>query len=224
MTQSPKSGLQAEFSHLWYKLSGARRRDQAEAKRQFQDVLSRLGAQDTVIDLGANIGEFTLPMAHTGARVFAFEPDPHARSVLEESVQGLANVTVMPVAVGAKAGQAQLYRRVNFAREPNRASKSSSLFAEKRNVSTADAITVEIIDLAAFLNQLDCDIAMIKMDIEGAEVPLMESLLNRPIAARIGDIFVETHERALPQLATRTQALKDKAATLVKPRVNWNWH
>ena len=224
MTQSPKSGLQAELSHLWYKLSGARRRDQAAAKRQFQDALSRLGAQDTVIDLGANIGEFTLPMAQTGARVFAFEPDPHARSVLEESVQGLANVTVMPVAVGAKAGQAQLYRRVNFAREPNRASKSSSLFAEKRNVSTADAITVEIIDLAAFLNQLDCDIALIKMDIEGAEVPLMESLLNRPIAARIGDIFVETHERALPQLATRTQALKDKAATLVKPRVNWNWH
>ena len=224
MTQSPKSGLHADLNHLWYKLSGARRRDQAAAKRQFQDALSCLGAQDTVIDLGANIGEFTLPMAHTGARVFAFEPDPHARSVLEESVQGLANVTVMPVAVGAKAGQAQLYRRVNFAREPNRASKSSSLFAEKRNVSTADAITVEIIDLAAFLNQLDCDIALIKMDIEGAEVPLMESLLNRPIAARIGDIFVETHERALPQLATRTQALKDKAATLVKPRVNWNWH
>ena len=224
MTQRQTAGLQADLSRLWYKLSGGRRRDQAVAKRLFKDLLSRLGSQDTVVDLGANVGEFTVAMAQTGARVFAFEPDPHARTVLETAVQGLANVTVMPVAVGARAGQAQLYRRVNFAREPNRASKSSSLFAEKRNVSTADAIPVEIIDFAAFLNQLDCDIALIKMDIEGAEVPLLESLLNRPIAARIGHIFVETHERALPQLASRTQALKDKVARLVKPQVNWDWH
>ena len=50
------------------------------------------------------------------------------------------------------------------------------------------------------------------------------ALLASPAAARIGRIFVETHERALPGLAARTRALKARTRGLARPAVNWDWH
>jgi hypothetical protein len=81
-----------------------------------------------------------------------------------------------------------------------------------------------LIDFSAFLNALDCDIALIKMDIEGAEVELLETLLEAPVLDRIHAIFVETHERKLPDLAPRMARLKARYGELARPRVNWDWH
>lgn len=224
MNSAAPSRLALAAAHLWSKLTGRRARAQQKAKQAFQAVLSRLGPQDIAIDLGANAGEFTLPMAATGAQVYAFEPDPHALTLLRRAVGARDNVTIVAAAAGTKAGVARLYRKSGFAREPDRATKSSSLYAEKRNVRAEDALDIEIRDFPAFLTALDRDIALIKMDIEGAEVDLMEALLAAPVAARIGEIYVETHERGLPHLAARTAALRAATAGATAPRVNWDWH
>ena len=163
-------------------------------------------------------------MAETGARVFAFEPDPYALEKLRSGLGGLPNVSIIAAAAGASQGKARLYRSANFDSSPDRLSKSSSLFAEKRNVSAECAMDVDIIDFPQFLEDLDHDIALIKIDIEGAEVELLETLLSRPVARRIGDIFVETHERKLFALAARTQALRAATRSSTQPRVNWDWH
>ncbi len=223
MTTDAPSRLQLETAHLVRKLTGRRARARATAKRAFRACLARLTPQDVAIDLGANAGEFTVPMAETGARVFAFEPDPHALTLLHKAVAGHPNVTVIEAAAGAEDGTAQLYRKRGFDREPDRASKSSSLYAEKRNVAD-EAIDIEVKDFNAFLADLETDVALIKIDIEGAEVPLMEALLDSPQAARVGEIFIETHERGLPYLAARTAALKSRTAGQTRPRVNWDWH
>ena len=218
------SRFRLEIRHLWAKLSGRRARAQARAKVAFKQALAGLTAADVAIDLGANAGEFTRPMAETGAQVYAFEPDPHALKMLEKSVAAFANVTIVPAAAGTADGTAQLYRSTRFAREPDRRSKSSSLLPQKRNVSVAASVQIETRDLIAFLTGLDQDIALIKMDIEGAEVALMEALLAAPVAARIGDIFIETHERALPHLAARTEALRSAGNGRIAGRLNWDWH
>ena len=224
MTAAAPSRAALELAHVWHKLTGRRRRAQADAKRTFRTVLDRLGAADIAIDLGANVGEFTTQMAATGAQVYAFEPDPHAFALLQKAVADRPNVTLIDAAAGAEAGESRLYRAAGFAREPDRRTKSSSLFADKRNVTTRDALTIRIVDFPAFVANLDRDIALIKIDIEGAEVPLLEALLASPAAARIGDIFVETHERSLPQLAARTLALKAASQGRTAPRINWDWH
>jgi FkbM family methyltransferase len=53
---------------------------------------------DIVLDLGANIGEFSLYAARRGAQVFAVEPDPSVIDLLRHNVAGRP-VTVLPVAV-----------------------------------------------------------------------------------------------------------------------------
>jgi hypothetical protein len=62
------------------------------------------------------------------------------------------------------------------------------------------------------------------MDIEGAEVPILESLLNSSIAERIHCIFVETHEFKVPGLLERTDALRKKISKMKQPMIYLNWH
>lgn len=224
MNQSLTSRMMAEASYICRKLSGARARARAAGKQAFNAILATAGPDDVLIDLGANVGEYTVQMAATKARVFAFEPDPHAVGLLKQTLASLPNATVIDAAAGTEDGTAMLYRKSGFGRDPNRASKSSSLFAEKSNIDTESAVKVETRDLIGFMTELDQDIALIKMDIEGAEVPLMEALLDAPVASRIGAIFIESHERRLPHLAVRTAALKSRTKGLARPRVNWDWH
>ena len=213
-----------DLGYIWWKLSGAKARSQKLAKDQFNAILEKLGPEDIAIDLGANIGEFTKKMAATGAQIFAFEPDPHAADLLRGKLDKMDNVRILEAAAGTKEETATLYRRNRFDSEPDRATKSSSLFADKSNMDTSSGFEVQVMDFCKFLTDLDRDIVIIKMDIEGAEVALMEKLLDDPIANRIGAIFVETHERKLSELARRTAALKAITVGQEKPFVNWDWH
>ena len=51
---------------------------------------------------------------------------------------------------------------------------------------------------------------MTKMDIEGAEVEVLERLLGSTDTRLLGEVFVETHEKYQPELRERTQALRDR--------------
>ena len=48
--------------------------------------LKNLKAGDIALDCGANVGKITVPMAQTGAAVYAFEPNPHAFAKLKEQL------------------------------------------------------------------------------------------------------------------------------------------
>lgn len=69
---------------------------------------------DEVIDVGANIGLYTLLLACEGARVYAFEPSTQARSVLTHNVMlngVMSSVRVFPYALGETNGFAHLTTR-----------------------------------------------------------------------------------------------------------------
>ena len=71
-------------------------------------------------------------------------------------------------------------------------SEASSVIADKRNLTEEDAVEVKQIDFIRYLEGLDEDVGVLKIDIEGAEVDLLESLFDRPdILARIDNIFAE---------------------------------
>jgi FkbM family methyltransferase len=213
-----------EAAHLWRKLTGRKTRARKAAFAAFDAAVAALRPGDLAIDLGANAGLFTEPMAQSGADVIAFEPDPHAFALLKLRTGARPNVTLIAAAAGAEAGQFHLYRHRDFATAPDRRTTSSSLMAGKRNVDPGQALQVEVTDFIAFLQGLNRDVALLKIDIEGAEVALLERLLADPVSDRIGHIFVETHERMLPELAARTQSLKAAAKTRAKPVINWDWH
>lgn len=69
---------------------------------------------DFVIDVGAHIGYFTVPLALAVGpfgRVFAVEPEPHNLVMLQDNLalNNLHNVLVHPVAAAGQEGRAPLY-------------------------------------------------------------------------------------------------------------------
>jgi len=175
------------------------------------------------VDLGANLGVFSRRMAATAGRVYAFEPDPWTAQELRKAVADLPNVAVIEAAAGVEDGTISLYRSKEFQDDPGRASQSSSIIAEKRNIDSSSGIDVPVVDFVRWLEALDSDVALIKMDIEGAEVALLERLMDAPVLSRVDAIFVETHESRIPELAARTEALRARAARLPHPVINLDW-
>ena len=179
----------------------------------------------TCIDLGANVGHFTRMMARTSGLVIAFEPDPCALDVLRNNLAGLDNVIVEDAAADVEEGTVRLYRHAQFNEDPTRYSVSSSIIASKNNVSTENVIVVRKINFIRYLENLDKDIGVLKVDIEGAEVELLEALFDRPeILHRIDYIFAETHERVIVDHQPRVAALRERASRTTRPNVNLQWN
>ena len=192
------------------------------AEAAFREALT--GAAGKIcVDLGANLGQHTRTMAAHAAKVYAFEPDPWTAAELRTRLADVPNVEVIEAAAGTEDGTFPLYRTSSFDADPVEQSQSSSLMAQKRNIDTDSAVDVKVIDFPAFLDALDGEIAVIKMDIEGAEVPLLEALFDHPVRKRIGHLFVETHESRIPDLLARTDALRARAEAMTQPRVNMDW-
>ncbi|MDZ4657488.1 MAG: FkbM family methyltransferase [Bythopirellula sp.] len=190
----------------------------------FDGLVRNLTANDVVIDCGANLGVFTRHLAAGGAEVHAFEPDPYTFSRLQENTREFANVHCYNQAVGVGAGRVKLFRTPNFAANPDAASISSSLCAEKLNVDTSNFVEVEQIDFVEFLRSLRKPVRLLKMDIEGAEVSLLEHMLSTGAVNLCEQVFVETHEDRIPNLAERTKHIRFHAAEKFPHKLHLDWH
>ena len=179
----------------------------------------------TCIDLGANVGKYTRKMASGAKQVIAFEPDPWACAALRANVADLDNVRIENAAAGTREGRVLLYRHARFEEDPRLYSQSSSVVSSKRNVTGEDAVEVRQVDFIGYLEDLDTDIGLIKMDIEGAEVALLEALFDRPdILRRIDCLFAETHETRIPGHEPRVKALRERAREMERPYINLYWN
>ena len=190
---------------------------------EFEEAM-RHSAGATCIDLGANVGEYTRKMALRAKRVIAFEPDPWAHATLQRNIADLDNIVVEYAAAGTSEGTVLLYRHAQFEEDPASYSESSSVIAVKWNVVEEGAVEVRQIDFIRYLEDLDEDIGILKIDIEGAEVDLLEALLDRPdILKRVGYIFAETHETRIPGHEPRVKSLRERVQRVQRPRINLYW-
>lgn len=194
------------------------------AAESFQRALAECAGM-TCIDLGANIGEYSELMAATAGRVIGFEPDPWTYETLLERVKNLPNVETINAAAGTEDGQVTLYRHEDFDSDPVIKSQSSSVFLSKDNIDPEGGHDVQQIDFLRFLSELEEEVGVLKIDIEGAEVDLLEALFDAPqILRRIHYIFAETHETRIPEHKDRVKRLHMLAKKTTKPVVNLYWH
>lgn len=136
----------------------------------------------TVLDLGANIGFYTLLFADLvgeGGKVFAFEPEPNNFSTLEKNVKlnRFKNVVLVRKAVSDKTGNIDLFLSESMGRH--------TIYSSGKG---GKKIKIESIKLDDFLKNYTKAIDFIKMDIEGAEYAAllgMSSLLKRIKNVRI---------------------------------------
>jgi FkbM family methyltransferase len=124
---------------------------------------------DTVIDIGAHIGYYTLIFARcvgpTG-HVYAFEPDPGNFEILQKNVSlnGYSNVTLEQRAVSDRSGTVELHR-------------SSRNTGDHRLYDSGDSremVRVATTSLDERFDVLSAD--LIKMDIQGAEGLALEGM------------------------------------------------
>lgn len=199
----------------------------AHAKGLMQGILSMLRPGDVVLDCGANIGDVTLPLAETGAHVHAFEPDPFAFQKISKRVAGRENVTLHNAAVGLETGEIELFRAENFDSNPIGGSVKSTIISGGRRIDEGHGIKVPLIDLRAFLREQIAthgEIAFLKMDIEGAELALLETMLDEGLFDKIRLTVAETHERKFRDLRPRFRALRANVAKkhpITKVNLDW---
>lgn len=190
----------------------------------FRRACAGLKPGDVAIDAGANVGEITAQLAATGATVHAFEPDPYSFQMLRARCAHFPNVVLYQSALSDSADRVRLYRANDFDTNPELLSQSSSLFEDKRNISSERYFEVETIDVVDFVRSLGVPVRIFKIDVEGAEVPILEALLASDMMARIGKIFAETHENKIPQLKARTMKLRELVKRQWRDKINLDWH
>lgn len=199
----------------------AHRRAIWRSRYAFEQALATLGPGDVVIDGGANVGGYTAKLAATGAQVYAFEIDPFCVDLLRRRFADAPNVEIVAKALGGAAGMVTIHRAPDFDEDPAKKSKSTSILAEKTNVA-ATGIEVEQIDLADFVLGLP-RVALLKLDIEGAEAAALERLLDTGAVDRIGLLFAETHEGKIPEIAPRMAEIRRRLEAGGYGRFNLDW-
>lgn len=204
-----------------------RNQRKAWAEGYLAGVCAMLRPGDLAVDLGANVGEITAKLAATGADVVAFEPDPITFAKLEARFAGQANVTLVHAAVGVAEGTVRLMRADNFATNPHGASVKSTILDGGRRIDAASAVEVALVDFPAWVRQQVAargGIAFVKMDIEGAELDILEAMDREGLFAGIRGLVAETHERKFPDLRPRYRALKAAIAeNEPSGRINLDW-
>lgn len=159
----------------------------------------------TVLDIGANVGAYTLLFAGwvgASGRVYAFEPAAASRAGLERhlSINGLSErVTVRPEAVSETSGSAAFL--------------DAGTHGDNRLVpaATADTTTVPSVSIDDFCAANGIAPDIIKIDIEGAELSALRGA-RRTIAGRGAALalFVELHPALWPSLGVTRAAIEDE--------------
>ena len=226
--------ISAQYAELQAEHDKFKRRAKRNARAQFarglmQGILSMLRPGDVVLDCGANVGAVTGPLAETGATVHAFEPDPFAFAKLSERVAGMDNVVLHNAAVGVAAGSVRLMRAANFDDNPMSGSVKSTIITGGRNIDETDGATISVtmIALPDLLREIAAktgEVAFLKMDIEGAELDLLEHMQTHGLFDLVRLTVAETHENKFRGLRPRFAALRAAVAdTYPVTRVNLDW-
>jgi FkbM family methyltransferase len=165
-------------------------------------LLSWLRPGMTFVDAGAHVGQYSLLASGRvgpAGRVIAFEPHPVLRPVLRRNIRraGCTNVTVSSLALGRTSGRADLvlHPSANFG--------ASSL----RPDDAVAHLRRAPVKVAALDNYLDragvAQVDLLKMDVEGAELDVIEGA-SHTLAANPGIVLVVEFLRDNPLPFGRT--------------------
>src|SRR6266851_146417 len=167
----------------------------------------KLGLGDTVMDIGANIGSFTVLAATVVGpfgRVVAYEPVPGCGRRLRDNIElnRLRNVTCYQAAVDGHAGILEL-----FATE--KSALSTSCIPRSEN-NDADKISVKALTIEQAFNDNGLEkLSLLKIDCEGSEYEIFETMTSQ-VACKIDQIAMEVHavpNRSFGHLETLIRSL-----------------
>ncbi len=142
-------------------------------------MLQQIKTGDTVVDVGAHFGFFTLLAAaccDVKGRVFAFEPGRQTFEILSKNTAPFPQIQIEPQAVGATNGTLDFWEFPTLYSEYNTTNRDAVPAHIQGNMRQMSVVTL---DTYCGEHQIMPD--FIKMDVEGAELEVikgMEALLT----------------------------------------------
>jgi FkbM family methyltransferase len=153
----------------------------------------------TVIDVGANVGQFAVAASKLfpNVVVHSFEPNPECVSLLRRHVEPLGNVLVYPLALGDESGALDFHI--------NSHSHSSSLLplAENHSLAFPEARELNIIQVeVSTLDKVFCGNelskpVMLKLDVQGYEAQALRGAIE--LLSRVDYVILEASFKPMYQ-------------------------
>ena len=158
-----------------------------------------------IVDIGANIGAFTLDCAarFPAVRIEAYEPNPRAYRILRENI--IVNrlehrVRAYAEAVGRTSGVLELWEN-----NSHLIASAYPLPSEANHPST----TCPMVDLEIVLSRAGGHAGVVKIDAEGAEADIVEG--GRNVVRSVAQFIGEYHEDRVPDVAARCRLLFEQS-------------
>ncbi len=166
-------------THTWSLLRDWRYLQRHRERRNFYRQFVPRGG--LVVDIGANVGHYTLFFHSLGARVLAVEPQSALVTQLRRRFAGRRNIEIIQTALGAAPGTAVLHKAPGLTEVASlRADIAQrSRFAQSHPFSETETVPVVTLDnlLATRVPPDFC-----KIDVEGFELAVLSGL-SRPVRA-----------------------------------------
>lgn len=173
-------------------------------------------------DVGAHVGNRVRAWRQLGARVLAVEPQPHCQRVLRWLFKGDPGVTLLPLAVGARAGEAALLVSL---RHPS-VSTLSADWAQRIGATEAFAGVQWEPGARVPVTTLDALIAehgrpdFVKIDVEGFELAVLKGL-TQPLPALSFEVLATLPEAALECIDRLEQLGRYRYRACAGERFRW---
>lgn len=136
-------------------------------KNTVRQVLKLLQPNMTFVDVGANIGTYTLTLSKflPYGKVISFEPNPKAIKYLKQNIalNNCTNITVEELGLSDQEGEAILYTT----------SMTEASIYKQKNAAIHETIKLSSLDTYCKNNNID-HIDVLKIDIEGHEVKCLK--------------------------------------------------
>ena len=156
----------------------------------------------SIVDVGANIGAFTLDIAarYPAAAIHAYEPDPETCGVLRQNVEanGLASrVRIWNEAVSNEAGRLTLW------------AGEGSVYASAHLTALSRGASREVpaVTLSEVVGRTGGRVGILKLDCEGAEAGILETAGSALDA--VDYLVAEYHPDLVPDVVPRLRRVLD---------------
>jgi FkbM family methyltransferase len=180
-----------------------------------------------MIDCGANVGDVTSLFARAGATVYAFEPNPMCYSILSKRFRAMLMVHCFNKGVMDRRCTLTLrtpapHGQWDAIEMTVAASFMSGALADEHAIQEVE---IECIDLDQFIRSLNQRVRLLKLDIEGSELKVLNHLMDTGAIELIDLVVVETHERQMPHLLQATNALRARIQNeSLEEKIRLDWY
>lgn len=184
---------------------------------EIRDLESKIdfGQMRTVLDIGANVGQFAyvLKSRHPHLGIFSFEPNPEIFPLLEQNAAHFTNWTCFNFGLGEKNRSVPFY----FVRGK---SGQGSFYRENavQGLLTAHIEQIEIaVRSIGEIRDLPPHFDFIKIDVEGAEIGVLESIAQLSWTYVYVELSANRGGKASTEDALRALNMKAELIHAAKP-------